>query len=633
MTNRSSLKINAALVYLASAIILMLGLVFMPLSRVLDRHLMEAKLYFYRLLRATPDTGTGKLALVEIDDKTTENYSFPLSYDIHGRLLDKAKKLGVKSVVFLLPLDGEQTPGKIESFTNRISSRLPVFVSYYFQERLDEQAKLKRILPPEQILKRSAGRGYVLPEPEADGVLRRSRLGMKWQNTVLPSLPLVVTAHLKGTDPDKILFNHSSVYLGNYRIPTDTEYIVPSVPVDSRRFERYSYHDILHSRKLKHLRGKVLLVGGTSGLLGTKYASPLPLNPRVSLLDSFASEVSALTTRLVIEEYPSWVGKLLMLCLAAFLGWFIPLHKTGSLWKVSLIMAGMLAAVNLGFFLLGINLPLAPALLLLLCLTPLVAAFRYVTAQSRIGEFVPNPVIEQLKDGDPGRDFRTDIREITVLFSDIKGYTTLSERHRPDVVMDLLDEYIQEMDQIVTKHGGCILNYQGDGLMMVFGLSHDPKFANHSLCAVKAALKMQEAISEMRRRWRMEYRELFVVGMGAATGMAAIGTLGSSHFRQFSVIGDTVNLAARLQSLGKELRLPLLINEGAYYQVRKTIKAEPISPTRLKGKFQECMMYEVQGQRSKRGRTHAGILAGDDNDTLVSKKIKYYREIMETLEV
>jgi adenylate cyclase len=169
--------------------------------------------------------------------------------------------------------------------------------------------------------------------------------------------------------------------------------------------------------------------------------------------------------------------------------------------------------------------------------------------------------------------------------------------------------------------------------MAVFGLDSENGEENHALNAIKAADMMQEALKDMRRKWRMEYRELFAVGIGISTGNVAIGPLGSDSFRQFTVIGDSVNLAARLQTLGKELKAPILINEEAYRMAKKKICANPISPTKLKGKYQVCRIFEVNNANQSGPRKSPGILTTDDQETAVLKKISYYRELKESMEV
>lgn len=253
-------------------------------------------------------------------------------------------------------------------------------------------------------------------------------------------------------------------------------------------------------------------------------------------------------------------------------------------------------------------------------------------AQKSIKQFVPTPYLNTLqKEGGAGT-LSPEVKNVTVLFSDIKGYTTLAERYGPNVVMELLDEYIKSMNKIVEENGGMIINYQGDGLLAVFGFSDAGNSNKHAYQGVKSAMLMQDAIKAMRRQWRMEYRELFVVGIGIATGNVAFGSIGSDSYRQFTAIGDTVNLAARLQSLGKEMRTPILISDEAYKNCRKQISASIINATYLKGKFNICPIYEVHGYKNRAPRTNAGILANDDRETVINKKIQFYREIQETLE-
>lgn len=187
--------------------------------------------------------------------------------------------------------------------------------------------------------------------------------------------------------------------------------------------------------------------------------------------------------------------------------------------------------------------------------------------------------------------------ELTILFSDIRGFTTMSEQLSPDQVVDLLNEYLGVMTDVILKHGGTIDKYEGD-LIMAFFNAPIPQ-ADHAKRGVEAAIDMRIALDALKAKWAKDKSRPtnFEMGIGLNTGDAFVGLLGSEKRINYTCIGDSVNLASRVQDLTKDLHWPLLITEFTHAIVKDYFDCEFAEARLVKGKTQPVGMYRVLGRK------------------------------------
>ncbi|MBI4400748.1 MAG: adenylate/guanylate cyclase domain-containing protein [Nitrospirae bacterium] len=178
---------------------------------------------------------------------------------------------------------------------------------------------------------------------------------------------------------------------------------------------------------------------------------------------------------------------------------------------------------------------------------------------------------------------------LTMFFSDVRGFTSMSEKMEPQEVQRLLSEYFTEMTRILFQHGGTLDKFMGDAVMAFFG-NPEPQ-PDHALRAVLMALDMQEAVTTLNQKWAAEGRQTIGVGMGINTGEVTVGNLGSKDFLDYTVIGDTVNLACRLEQNAKAGEI--IITQATYDEVKHAVEVEPMEPIRVKGKSEPIPIYRV----------------------------------------
>lgn len=184
--------------------------------------------------------------------------------------------------------------------------------------------------------------------------------------------------------------------------------------------------------------------------------------------------------------------------------------------------------------------------------------------------------------------------ECTVLFSDIRSFTTLSEQLDPGDLIVLLNRYMSQMVEVIVSQGGMVNKFGGDSLLAVFGTPLNP-LPDHAVAAIRAALRMQAALAEFNQAQAAAGGPQLQCGIGVTTGKVVAGNVGGKERIEYTVIGDTVNLAARLQVMSKELHHDLLLNEEAYLQARDKMQlnAQKIAGVTVRGKNEPVTIYAL----------------------------------------
>jgi adenylate cyclase len=183
---------------------------------------------------------------------------------------------------------------------------------------------------------------------------------------------------------------------------------------------------------------------------------------------------------------------------------------------------------------------------------------------------------------------------MTVLFSDIRGFTTLSENGQPEEVVQTLNEYFSRMVHLVFLHKGTLDKFVGDMVMALFGAPlSDPQHADH---AVEAALDMVAELGKLNQKWKAEGRPELDIGIGINTGPMIAGNIGSDAIMAYTVIGDAVNLGSRLESLNKQYGTRIIISDATRLQLTGRYLFRPLGDVVVKGKTKAVAIFEVVGR-------------------------------------
>ena len=211
--------------------------------------------------------------------------------------------------------------------------------------------------------------------------------------------------------------------------------------------------------------------------------------------------------------------------------------------------------------------------------------------KSAFARYVSHQVFDSILHSSTALKLSGDRRMISVLFCDIRGFTTISESLAPEKVVQLLNEYFESMVEVVFRNNGTLDKFIGDGLMVIFGAPQDDP--NQEQHAVTAAIEMQAELRKLAEKWKPEGLSLRI-GIGINSGPAIVGNIGSSRRMDYTAIGDTVNLASRLESSTKELGVGILISEYTRNALRGSFRFRNMGAVQVRGRDEPVQTYSVE---------------------------------------
>lgn len=210
--------------------------------------------------------------------------------------------------------------------------------------------------------------------------------------------------------------------------------------------------------------------------------------------------------------------------------------------------------------------------------------------KSAFARYVSHQVMDSILDSKVD-NLRGDRRRISVLFCDIRGFTTISEGLSPEKVVQLLNEYFEKMVEVVFRNKGTLDKFIGDGMMVIFGAPEDDDYQEEH--ALKTAIEMQSELRSLAEKWKPEGLNLRI-GIGINSGPAIVGNIGSSRRMEYTAIGDTVNLASRLESATKELGVGILISEYTHNALRGSFRFKNMGSVQVKGRTDPVLTYSLE---------------------------------------
>jgi adenylate cyclase len=471
--------------------------------------------------------------------------------------------------------------------------------------RLLSAAKLTAPLPA--FVAAAKGLGHVNIKPENDGTVRREALSIQYGGKYYASLALQTVRLWLGLPEDQMLLDlGSAVQLGDIRIPTDVEGRMPlNFAGPGRTFPHHSAADVLSGRApAAAFKDAIVFVGATATAVFDLRVTPFePIFPGVEIHATAAENILA---RRFLRR-PAWVEILLVLLIAA-----LPFLVARCLVLVRPLTGGVLAlGALLGLFALGQALFAAgiwfpvfyPMLAVAATLVPITVHRALTEERQRLflkrafQQYVPERVVERVVADPTMLRFGGERRDLTILFSDIRSFTTYSEQHDAEQVVEVLREYLTRMVDAVFRQEGTLDKFIGDAVMAIFGAPVPQR--DHALRACRTALDMMRELRRLQEKWKAEGRAPFEMGIGINTGEVIVGNLGSDQRFDYTVIGDPVNLAARMESLNKDFPQAggILLSEYTYDLVKERVEARHLGEVAVKGKARPVGVYALIGLR------------------------------------
>jgi len=467
----------------------------------------------------------------------------------------------------------------------------------------------------DEIGKAAKGVGFFNMIPDIDGNFRSAQLLIGYKGNVYPSLSLESVNKYLNTQLvlEQSKIGYEGLFLNNNFVPTNRSgQIKINYYGPSNTFSTYSAVDVYEKRVSKDsLKDKIVFVGTTE--LGIYDVRSMPLDPVFSGVEIQATVASnILDSKYLVDNIDTKVldifliilySLLLIIVLSQFdktlygIMFFLVLlitHLTTNYLffsKLSIMLSGVFPTISIGL-----------SYLVFETYRNLVVEKKSRYLKKAFSSYVSPDLVSQIIDDPDKLKLGGEKKEITILFSDIRGFTSLSERTDPELLVSLLNEYLTPMTRIIVLNQGTLDKYIGDAIMAIFGAPVDVD--RHSYNACISAVEMLEELIGINKKWSSKKLPNISIGVGINTGEAVVGNMGADIRFDYTAIGDSVNLASRLEGLNKFYGTNILISESTLLQfaeadyVNFNNSDEPflvrkIDYVQVKGKKEPIKIYEL----------------------------------------
>ena len=461
-----------------------------------------------------------------------------------------------------------------------------------------------RVTPPFPALAQaSRAIGHSLLILDADGPVRRLAPVVQVGERTIPSLSLAATTVAGATVIPAVAVDQGQcAALVPWRGPAENANGQPT-------FTLYSFYDLFRAQQEIYegvkpaldpslFKDRIVIVGVNADGLHEVFTTPFPVG-EINGPEVHANMTDAMLANRSIVRSPAWVTVALTVAGAGVVGvagWYLGAWLTGA---VALAAAALLVWQSLVWFARGFWIPVTiPALAIVFAFVGDLA-WKYVVegrekrkVKKLFSRYVSKDVFDQLVANPSLAALGGTRRHMTVLFSDIRGFTTMSEKGSPEDVVSQLNELFTRMVGVVFEHRGTVDKFVGDMVMALYSAPlDDPEHADH---AVQTALAMIRTLNDMNRLWQGQGKPTLDIGIGINTGDMVAGNIGSDTIMSYTVIGDAVNLGARLESLNKDFGTRIIISESTRAALKGRYDIHPLGEVVVKGKTKPVAIFEVK---------------------------------------
>ena len=460
----------------------------------------------------------------------------------------------------------------------------------------------------------AVGAGAVNTLRDDDGVTRRMPLAVEHSGRHYMALGLAIAALERGTET-KYIVGDRQLALGDVTLPLSPGASVTLDVLGRDRIPRVSAADVIAGTAPRDaLTNKLVFVGHTYSA-SDKVMTPLdPIADGVELHATLAENI--LTGHVLAGT--GWLATALATLLLGAVVCVAQLRRIRRrpyippLVAVLALLLYILLAIVL--FAGGTVLPIAVPAVLTIAIA-LAATVSGLATEGRekahlrgvFSQYVSRPVVDRIL-ADPAKaKLGGERKELTVLFSDIRGFSNFAEGMSPEELAAFLHEYLTPMTDLVLASGGTLDKSIGDAVMAIWGAPID--MADHAARACEVALRMQESLEELNRAWASRGRPAIAIGIGLNTGPMAVGNMGSTARFEYTVLGDQVNLASRLEALTKDYGVGILVGEGTARAAGDSFVFREIDVVRVKGRASAAPVFELVGRAGRADPTFARALA------------------------
>lgn len=573
---------------------------------------------------------SGKIVIVSIDEKSLKELGRwdDWSRNKFPEIISKIKNNGAKVIgVDVLFIEKSKDDSKLVKHINNGITVGSFVIDFNLQRRVDVPDKLKNssyqnilqnkeqiiigndiIYPFEEVLKSYAILGHINMLPDDDGVVRRELVSIRYGDFVFPSFAIQIYKLFKGIDDeDVLLVPGQALFLSKQRINLDyySAFLI-NYKGEEGTFPYISASDIYFDRiKKDFFKDKIVLVGATA--IGLYDLRVTPLSQNMPGIEKHANVIENLIDNEFVNIAPGYILYLSLLAiylLYLLLGTSLRVKGVSLLGLCIFIGYSFIAFFLFFYYRLYLNLVHPTMFNLTIFIGVVIYKYSIEEAQSReikriFSSYVSDKIVNELIKNPEMAKLGGVKKDITVLFADVRGFTTFSEKHTPEEVVLYLNELLGEMTEVIMKYDGTLDKFVGDEIMALWNAPIEQD--NHSLKAVKCAIEMIRKNREIADKWIKGGKEALYIGIGINTGEAVVGNMGAENKKMdYTAIGDTVNLGARVEALTRSLNADILITEYVYDKIKnfekelENVNIIECPPQQVKGKKDYIKVYKIE---------------------------------------
>lgn len=575
------------------------------------------------------DQASSEIIVVAIDENSLSEKalgsltSWPRAY--YAKVIDTLNQNGAAAIGIDLTFPNTSTHGQeddqvladiLKKYDN------VVLATRYFFENGRRQVEW----PNESIDEASPHYGWINVLLDEDGFVRQLPIFTESSKGVIDAFSLAISRIYLNAPPSSYrLSDHQFYYSNKITIPIVTQkdgatgesvnlmninYFAKPNDYKTGGYRQISFVDLLRGKlvdkagKKVDFRDKIVLIGPTAVDLQDDYLSPVSRGVRMPGVEIHANAIQTVITgeflrNQSIQSLWLLIGALLMVNIIVF-AWLRVRYG------VLLVLAEMVGMVIVGIFAYEYQLIINvayPILTIILSFTGTYLLRLMIEQKERkfiegaFSRYVNKDVVQQIQKDPKMLMLGGAKHDLTIMFSDIAGFTTISESFEPEELVGFLNEYLGEMTDIIMNYQGTLDKYEGDAIM-AFWNAPLPQH-NHALNACLAALENQKRLTELRQKWAKAGMPEMKVRIGINTGEAVVGNMGSKNRFNYTAVGDNVNLASRLEGINKQYGTYLMISEHTYEEVKDKLICRELDDIRVKGKNKSVRIYELMCKKEE----------------------------------
>jgi len=592
-------------------------------------------------LFARPESADKRIALVLIDQASldvysAQGYSWPWMREMYRPLIEYVSECGAAAIFIDLHFTEPSVFGVEDDrrFADAVAAAGRVFLPVHFSreenppapgrsawlERFAEGEEIEplssiremrsAVLPLPELMEAVRGVGDVQVPPDDDGIYRRIPLHTRLLGRVYPILPLALARCLDEGAGRGVPRDTRGNMLIRYHGPAGTYPSFSAAAVINSHIQRRAGET--PQLPPETFRGKLVMVGGSApGIMDLKSTPLSRICPGTEIM---AAAVDNLLNRDYLRPAPAYLVGLWLAAVGLLGGVVFTLAR--KVWQIALLVIGIFAlpaAASAAAYAAGMVLPFtAPVAAALLAFSAAVVLNYNLEGRRRrfvkrvFHHYLSPHVIERVLENPELLKLGGERREVTSFFSDVAGFTSISEGLSPEDLVLLLNEYLSAMTDILLESGGTLDKYEGDAIIAFWNAPLDQP--DHAVRAVRAALRCQERLAGMRSDFEKRFGHGLRMRIGVNSGPAVVGNMGSHSRFDYTAMGDTINLAARLEGAGKIYSVPILIGENSFAAVEDQILCRRVDLIRVVGKKKPVHVYQPLGDKDALGQEEKSAL-------------------------